>query len=342
MSHASRPTRSHMSLARRFGAAMLVAFAGIAHARIDQAALPTGADVVLTLENDDVVKGRVLSTTADSVVLEHPVFGQVTIALPRIKAAAVTTTVEEAKQVAAEAAKAVAPPPPPPPVPEEAKLSFWQGWKGNVALGLNGSDGNSETLNGRAGLGLKRTTDLMESLFTANYNYTTDDGEKSQSRGELFYRNDWFFKDSPWGFYAQGRAEYDEFQDWDWRLSAFVGPSYTVIKNDRTTFRLRAGAGITRELGGDRNDIIPEALFGFDFAHKLTDHQNIFVNYEYLPSLKNFSDYRMVTKAGYEIVVDPTNNISLKLGIEDRYDSEPGPDRKKNDIDYFALLAWNF
>lgn len=309
---------------------------------IDPGMLREGVDAVLTLDNDDVIKGRIMSVTADSAVIEHVVLGLLTIPIARINSAAVTETPEEAKHVAAEAAKAVAPPPPPPPIPEEAKLSFWDGWTGFVAAGLNGSDGNSETFNGRAALGLKRTTDEMESIVDATYNYATDSGEKSKSRGELFFRNDWFFRESPWGFFAQGRAEYDEFQDWDYRVSAFAGPTYTVIKNDRTTFRLRAGAGITREFGGESNEIIPEALFGFNFNHKLTEAQSVFVDYEFLPSLKNFSDYRMVTKGGYEIMIDPETKMSLKLGLEDRYDSMPGDDRKKNDIDYFALLAWSF
>jgi hypothetical protein len=50
----------------------------------------------------------------------------------------------------------------------------------------------------------------------------------------------------------------------------------------------------------------------------------------------------MNAKAGWEIVVDPEVNMTLKLGVEDRYNDNPGPDRKKNDIEYFALLAWSF
>jgi glutamate N-acetyltransferase/amino-acid N-acetyltransferase len=34
--------------------------------------------------------------------------------------------------------------------------------------------------------------------------------------------------------FATGKAEYDEFQDWDWRLSAFAGPGYYFVKHDRT------------------------------------------------------------------------------------------------------------
>lgn len=327
-------------------AALVVALAG-AHAalarQVDPAFLAPGNDYLFTLDNGDILKARVVSLAADSLTIEHPVLGSVTLPLARVSSAAPGPSAAQVEAAAdkvkkeAEAAAAV-----PPPIQEEAKLSFFQGWKSSVQAGINGADGNTENLSARIGFATARLTDEMESRFDLTYTYATSDGEKSASRGEANYRNDWLFKDSPWGFFVQGKAEYDEFQDWDWRLSAFAGPSYTVVKNETTTFRLRAGAGISREFGGSENHIVPEALAGFDFAHKFTDRQSIFINYEYLPSLDDFPAYRMITKAGYEIVVDPTNNISLKLGAEDFYDSSPGEGRKRNDIQYFALIAWAF
>lgn len=308
---------------------------------LTQAVVPAaGTDVVLTLENGDVIRGRVVAASAEALTIDHVVIGAITIPLGRIR------SLDEAPAGSTEASPpdAAAPPaePAPPPPPPEARLSFTQGWKGSVEAGISGSDGNSETFNGRAGLNLERITDEMELRFGAFYVYTENDGRKSQSRGELSFRNDWNFRDSPWGWFLQAKAEYDEFQDWNWRLSAFTGPIYALIRTESTTLRLRGGVGATREFGGDDDDIVPEALAGVDFRHRFSERRSVFVNYEYLPSLTDFPEYRMITKAGYEIVIDPEASISLKLGVEDRYDSDPGPGRKKNDIDYFALLAWSF
>lgn len=236
---------------------------------------------------------------------------------------------EEAAQAEAAAEK---------PEPE----TFWDGWVGSVEFGLNGSDGNSETFSLRGGVSGERITKSMETRTSATYVYSTSDGEKTKSRGDLNLRNDWILGESPWSIYAQGRAEYDEFQEWNWRLSGYGGVGYAVVKNDRTLFRLRAGAGIQREFGGGENAIIPEAQFGFDFSHKLTDRQKIFATGDYYPSLKRFSDYRLVGKAGYELLVDPESNMTLKLGVEDRYDSSPGAGFVKNDLEYFAVLVWSF
>ncbi|MDX2115287.1 MAG: DUF481 domain-containing protein [Planctomycetota bacterium] len=326
------------------GFLIIGASAATASARpIEAAALTPGDDHLLTLDNGDVIKVRVISVTPETALVEHPVFGQMSVPLARVSAAAPAPSPAQVEAAAAKAKEeAAAALEVPPPVQEEAKLSFFEGWKGSLAAGVNGSDGNSETFSGRIQFNANRLTDLNETRWDNSYLYATDNGEKSKNRFESVLRHDFLFKDSPWGFFVQGKAEFDEFQDWNWRASLFAGPSYALIKNDSTTLRLRAGAGITREFGGDSNDIVPEALFGFDFNHKFDDKQSLFFNYEYLPSLKNFSDYRMTAKAGYEILLDKKSNLSLRLGVEDRYDSEPGPDSKKNDVEYFALIAWAF
>lgn len=219
--------------------------------------------------------------------------------------------------------------------------SFFKGWKGDVEGGLNGSEGNSENLSFRAGVAATRETSKMKTTAALTYTYATSDGEKTKSRGVLDVRNDWNMGER-WIFFATGKAEYDEFQDWDWRLSAFAGPGYYFVKHDRTKLLGRVGLGLTREIGGSRDEFIPEGLLGLDVEHKLTQRQKVFASVDWLPDLSELWEYRLNAKAGWEILVDPEVNMTLKLGIEDRYNHNPGPDREKNDVEYFMLLAWNF
>lgn len=225
---------------------------------------------------------------------------------------------------------------PPPPA------SFWDGWGGSVEGGVNGASGNSENFNLRMGFSAQRRTVPMETSVTGSYTWSTDGGEKTKSRGELEGRNDWNMGESPWFVFAVGRVEYDEFQDWRWRLSGIAGPGYTLVRTDRTTLKLRGGLGFSRELGGSRNEIIPELDLGVDLEHKLTDHQKIYLTHDTYPSIEELSDFRSVTKAGWEILVDPESNLLLRLGVEHRHQSRPGEGFKKNDLDYFALIGWQF
>jgi hypothetical protein len=175
----------------------------------------------------------------------------------------------------------------------------------------------------------------------------TDDGIKSKSRGEVNLRNDWLLNPSPWGFFALGKVEYDEFQPWDLRGSAFVGPSYTFIQSTRTTLRGRTGLGITREFGSERNEVSPEALFGLELNHKLSDRSRLFGSTEILPSLADFPEHRINSQAGYELLVDPQMRLNIKFGVASRYNSDPGERDngvrfKSNDIEYFITAGWDF
>ncbi len=230
--------------------------------------------------------------------------------------------------------------PEPPPPPE--KSSWLEGWTGAVDLGVNGASGNTETFNARAALGLNRKTDWNDTKFNFLYLFGKDDGEKSESRGEIALRNDWLFKDSPWLLFAQGRLEYDEFKDWDWRLTLAAGVGYKFISNEKTTLTGRTGPAFTREFGGTDEDWHIEALIGADFEHKFTERQKVYTNAEFYLSLDEYPDYRVLVKAGYEYLVNPDIKMNFKIGIEDEYDQSPGPGTRRNDFRYFITLGWVF
>lgn len=226
--------------------------------------------------------------------------------------------------------------------PPADPVSWTEGWKGTVEFGLNGSDGNSESLNFRAGTSAKRETSDYDTTASLVYSRAASDGVVTTNKAELNLRNDWKFKDSPWRVFALGKAEYDDFQAWEYRLSAFGGVGYEVIKDDTTFLLLRAGLGFSKELNSPENKITPEGLLGADFSYKVSERSKFTSSLDFYPSLDEFPDYRFNLKAAYEILVDPETKMSFKIGAEDRYDSDPGAGAKKNDIDYFALLVWSY
>lgn len=222
-----------------------------------------------------------------------------------------------------------------------ASRGWLSGWTGSIDLGINGSDGNSDTLSIRAGLGAARETESILTKGSLTYAYAEDGGVRSKNRFEAKLINDWKLGDSPWSIFAQGAYEYDEFQAWDHRLSGFAGVGYAFIRNDRTLLRGRLGAGGAYTWNGS-GEFVPEGLIGFDFTHKLTDRQSIYANGDFYPNLEDGGEFRFVFRAGWEVLVDPSANLTLKVGIEDRYDSLAAAGTKKNDIDYFALLSLAF
>lgn len=232
-----------------------------------------------------------------------------------------------------------------PALPTTDSFSSWldSGWRRNVDVGVNGAEGNTDNFSGRIGLGAERKAEDMETKAGISYKYAQQDDEKNQSRGEAFVKNDYIWSDTSWGLYWLGRAEYDEFQAWDWRTSFFVGPTYTFIKTDKVLFRGRAGLGVNYEFGGEADeDAQFEGDIGFDYENKLTERQKLFLTGDFYPSFSEWPDYRWVLAGGWEILVDPEANMFLKLGFTNRYDITPGDGKKKNDFEYFATLSWVF
>jgi len=257
------------------------------------------------------------------------------------------TIVESVKLFDTEQPTAAAPAPDQEKV-EEAKeeatgRSFFKDWKGGVAIGLNGSEGNSQNLNIHAGANAQRKTEKYDTKLSLAYLRASDDNEVTKNRFEANAQNDWIFsKGSPWRYFLKGAYEYDDFQDWQHRLTITNGFGYAFIENERTTLVGRAGVGVRRDFGGEDNRWHPEGLLGGDLSHKLTERQQLTASVEFYSDFLELSDFRVKSKLGWEILVDPATKMSLKIGIEDRYDSDPGGGKKRNDLDYFALLVWSF
>lgn len=294
---------------------------------------------LVTLTNGDLIRGTLVSD-GDPVVISHPVLGQVSF--PRSAVASVRSMSDaDATKATAAAADAAGkfPPPPPPPDPD----SWFKGWKGLVELGASGATGNTESFSGRLGLGAARETSKTKTTANFSYNYGTDEGKKSRDNGRLDLRNDWLPQgESRWRPFVQGSLEYDQFQDWDWRWSGFAGVGYELIKTDRVLLLPRIGIGASQEIGGSDTKIHPEGLLGADFEWKINDRSKFFVSGDTYWQLDEIPDYRAFIRAGYEVLVDEKSGMTLKLGVEDRYDSSPGEGRNRNDLNYFALMALPF
>jgi putative salt-induced outer membrane protein YdiY len=214
-------------------------------------------------------------------------------------------------------------------------------WEGRVEAGVNGSAGNTERLNMRLGAHATRKTACDALTLDFIYAKSTQNGVETENKALFSGRNEWLFGDDPWFLYAYATAEYDAFQAWDVRVTGGFGCGYKWIKNDRTSLATRMGAGFSREIGGPENRFAPELNFGLDFEHKLTERQKFTATVDVFPDLGEFGEYRANVKAAWECLIDPAHNLSLQIGVLDRYDSTP-EGAHRNDIDYFGLLVWKF
>lgn len=227
----------------------------------------------------------------------------------------------------------VAPPPPRPKV-----------WAGSADLGLNGATGNSDIFNIRGGWNVRRKTERNALTSDLQYVYSQQNGE-AQSHQVLYNaRDEILFSGSRWSAFAASQVEYDQFRAYRFRVGVYTGAAFRVVDEKDLTFKLRAGAGATRELGtsgGASSRWLAEFLVGYDFRYKMTDRSTLVSILDFYPRVEDVRQFRMRGRFAYEYLLDPSIGAIFRVGIQDRYDSDPG-NAKRNDLTYFTTLGVKF
>jgi hypothetical protein len=223
------------------------------------------------------------------------------------------------------------PPPPPPP-----KI-----WSGGIEFGINGSTGNSELVNVRAGWNATRKTD--DNILATDILYALAKEASKTTQNQMLFnaRDEVLFAGSPWAVFGSTNVEYDQSKPYDVRVGLFAGVSYVVVSDEKTNFKVRGGFGVVREFGGSNDKWEPELDFGYDYNHKFTDRQSFISTLDYYPQIDNFGQYQVRARTAYEIVVDPDTGMALRLGAQLRYDSDPG-NAKRADLTYYASILMKF
>ncbi len=320
------------------------------------------ADTV-NLTNGDALSGTVVEQSESAVVLDHAVLGRLTLSAadvasvvtggeaPAAVAAEVTGRGDGATEAppagaAAEPAGAVASA----PAAEEAEplptgwfgSDLFAGWKTTLAVGFSGASGNTENNSINAQFKMTYEDDSDRIAWNNTYFLKTESGDRSQNEFKSEYIRDWFISESKWFYFAQGTYQYDDFEAWLHRTSGFAGVGYTWVKNDDFEFLTRFGAGLTYEFG-DVNELTPEALIGAVVVRwKVTENQTLSVSNTFIPSFSDLGEYRNQSTLEWKLAVDRDSGMSVKLGLDNEYESHPEDGDRHNDLKYYGAVVWDF
>lgn len=227
-------------------------------------------------------------------------------------------------------------------LPDTGPLPWWKPWEGSFEMGMNGTRGNMDTFNLRIGAKAKRVSPHWN--HTAEFTHINKTNDTQTIAYSLLFdsRAEYLIADSPWSLHVHELTEYDEFKAFKVRLSADIGVGYQWLKTDATKLLTRFGPSLSREIGGPNNKVTPELTSGVEYEHAFNPRNKIAFKTDYFPSLIRISDYRINTRASWELVVAPAWGMSLKTSIIDRYDSTPGLNKRRSDLDYSVLAMWSF
>ncbi|MCA1621673.1 MAG: DUF481 domain-containing protein [Acidobacteria bacterium] len=207
-------------------------------------------------------------------------------------------------------------------------------WSGSADAGLSATRGNADTLIISLGSQVARTTQrdklsfYAASLFARNSTTGVSVTTAEAIRGGARYDRD--ISDRLFGF-ALTDLERDKFQQLDLRLVFGGGLGIHARRTERTRLDIFAGGSYNREkfsTGLTRNSA--EALVGEELSYKLSESTTLAQRAVLYPNLSEFGEYRFA----FDLtgVTRLTRQLGLQATVSDRFQSNPLPGVKKNDL----------
>lgn len=301
------------------------------------------------LHNGDTLTGEIVRQSDTHLTIKHGVIGEITIEKKQIKQIITANATPADTQAQTPAAK---PPADPAAVKNKAKQqaakgdaksnALLSGWKSKLTLGINGASGNTDRQNYIAGFKSRYEDGRDRWLINSRWFYAFSDGEQTQNNLSADLTRDWLQKDSPWFFFLKASYRYDAMRSWEHRTSGFGGGGYTIAKTDDFELNTRLGFGGTYE-HGDINEFTPEALFGGSVMNwDITERATLSGETTYFPSLDESGEFRVENSLEWRYKLDLMRGLSLKIGIENEYDSRTTNDNENNELLYFGALVFDF
>ena len=221
-------------------------------------------------------------------------------------------------------------------------------WRGALGAGLSFTDGNSRStafnLNAEA---VRQTANDKVRLYGTGV-YSKNSGKETANLFRAGGRYDYDLTPRVFGFGGLD-FERDKPGNLELRIAPSVGLGYHVIKNPNTTFDVFAGVGYVRDsffntvfIDGSQRSTYSHAelLFGEQSTHKLSDSTSFRQSFTIYPNLANRGEFRSVFDAGLAVAM--SSNLSLTVGLVNRYNSEPGLNIKKSDLLFVTGIAAKF
>jgi putative salt-induced outer membrane protein YdiY len=214
-------------------------------------------------------------------------------------------------------------------------------WDVTAAAGVTLTRGNSRTMLTTLSLDAKRKWDKDEVLFGAQAGYGTDKDVRNADFANGFGQYNRLFSER---FYGGLRVSlnYDGIADLSYRVTVSPLAGYYLVKTTNVTLAVEAGPALVDEKYYHEP---PDGYWGFRagerFEYKLTATTKIWQSLSYVPQVDRWADKYIVTgEAGIDTAIN--KHWSLRVVLQDIYDSEPANGRQKNDMRLIAGTAYKF
>lgn len=299
----------------------------------------------ITLDNGDILHGELVSENSESLTLYHTVLGEITVRRDRLVQTVLTSEATPVRTGIVSAGTASDTQATAETSPETKALSSayiaWllPDWQKQLTLGISGADGNSRSQDIHTTLAASRETTKKRWNLQLRYDSSEKNGDKTRDEFTGDLNKDWLLPNSPYFYFASGRVDWDNFQDWDYRMNVASGLGYDFFTSPERSLRGRAGLGVNREFGGVDDNISPEGVLELASAWALSEHHNIELKTTFYPQLEEFKEFRNITSLAW--VNKLNSSMRLNIGLSNEHDTDVPNAVKRNDFKYTTTLSWD-
>lgn len=220
---------------------------------------------------------------------------------------------------------------------------LFEGWSGQVTLGIDGSDGNTQEFNLRIGASADKETTHWNLTNSLAYLNSQNDGQESEDRLRLIHRQERKFSESKWSAFLQEEYTYDEFDTFLHRIGVFAGAGYKLVEDDKQLLKAIGGFGAIYQSGNTVDPgWTPEVFVGGEYDRDLTAKQKIHIDSTVFFAIDGENEARWITNLSWEALLDEEANLSLQAGARNEYDSGTSAPARKNDFEFFIQLAFSY
>jgi len=230
------------------------------------------------------------------------------------------------------------------PAPAEKKPA----WEKSASVGLTLTRGNSETLLATANILAAKKWEKNELSLGVDgaYGETKLPGATNSTKNaESLHGFIQYNRLLTGRLYGYGRVDalHDAVADVEYRLTFSPGAGYYFIKSENTKLSAEVGPAFIYEKIGSADEHGYFTLRVAErFEQKISDRARIWQSAEFLPQVDHFENYLINAELGIEADLTKDKKLALRSFIQDTYDNEPAPGRKKNDLKWVTAIAYKF
>lgn len=219
-------------------------------------------------------------------------------------------------------------------------------WAFQTNVDLTGNSGNTTSTGLAAGFVATLASPQDALKFYASTNYATSEdstGATNKTADEIKGGVDYssFFSERR-GWFVRQELERDNVEDVDLRSTTDAGFTFKHIKTDTHQLTSRLGLGYRFESYGSGAENKGAVLStGLNNTVKFGDRMSLVTDFQFLPAIDDFADYRFVHDSAFEIPL--TGDFwKLRIGLNNQYNSRPQAGRDELDTTYYTRLVLNW